>query len=130
MYYCTFYSSIVLYFSESMYGTLIHKRDSFYLPLIFTFLEIDCSKFSALTQFKYTILIWETQKQPQEVLYKKVLVKVLQISQEKESPTQVFSCQICEIFKNSNFEEHLGTTASRNNKINSNTKLPFRWNSF
>ena len=126
MYYCTFYSSIVLYFSESMYGTLICKRDSFYLPLIFTFSEIDCSKFSALTQFKYTILILETEAAAGGVLYKEVLVKVLQISQEKESPTQVFSCQICEIFKNSNFEEHLGTTASRNNKINSNTKLPFR----
>ena len=106
-----------------MYGTLIHKRDSFYLPLIFTFSEIE---FSALTQFKYTILILETGAAAGGVLYKEVLVKVLQISQEKESPTQVFSCQICEIFKNSNFEEHLGTTASRNNKINSNTKLPFR----
>ena len=31
----------------------------------------------------------------------------LQISQ-KEAPTQVFSCEICEIFKNTYFEEHLG----------------------
>ena len=30
---------------------------------------------------------------------------------EKENPTQVFSCEICEIFKNIYFEEHLRTTA-------------------
>ena len=31
---------------------------------------------------------------------------------KKETPTQVFSCKICEIFKNTYFEEHLQTTAS------------------
>ena len=30
----------------------------------------------------------------------------------KENPTQVFSREICEIFRNTNFEEHLQTTAS------------------
>ena len=29
-----------------------------------------------------------------------------------KSPTQVFSCEICEIFKNIYFEEHLQTNAS------------------
>ena len=29
---------------------------------------------------------------------------------KKETPTQVFSCEICEIFKNAYFEEHLRTT--------------------
>ena len=32
--------------------------------------------------------------------------------QHKGTPTQVFSCEICEIFKNTYFEEHLRTTAS------------------
>ena len=31
----------------------------------------------------------------------------------KETPTQVFSCQICEIFKNTYSEEHLRATASK-----------------
>ena len=31
---------------------------------------------------------------------------------EKETPTQVFSCEICEIFKNTYFEEHLWMAAS------------------
>ena len=30
---------------------------------------------------------------------------------ENETPTQVFSCKICKIFKNTYFEEHLQTTA-------------------
>ena len=29
-----------------------------------------------------------------------------------DAPTQVFSCQYCEIFKNTYFEEHLQTTAT------------------
>ena len=29
-----------------------------------------------------------------------------------QTPTQVFSCEYCEIFKNTYFEEHLQTTAS------------------
>ena len=29
----------------------------------------------------------------------------------KETPTQVFSCEFCEIFKTAYFEEHLRTTA-------------------
>ena len=31
---------------------------------------------------------------------------------EKETPTQVFSCEHCEIFNNNYFEEHLRTAAS------------------
>ena len=30
----------------------------------------------------------------------------------KAAPTQVFSCEICKIFKNAYFEAHLPTTAS------------------
>ena len=30
----------------------------------------------------------------------------------KKTPTQMFSCEICEIFKNTYFEEHLPTDAS------------------
>ena len=30
----------------------------------------------------------------------------------KCTPTEVFSCKYCEIFKNTNFEEYLRTTAS------------------
>ena len=29
----------------------------------------------------------------------------------KETPTQVFSCEICEFFRNTYFEEHLQTAA-------------------
>ena len=36
----------------------------------------------------------------------------------KETPTQVFSCELCEIFKNTFFMEHLQTTASRNRMKN------------
>ena len=35
----------------------------------------------------------------------------------KKTPTQVFSCEIREIFKNNYFEEHLRTTASENRII-------------
>ena len=31
----------------------------------------------------------------------------------KETPSQVFSCEICDIFKTTYFEEHLRTTASK-----------------
>ena len=31
---------------------------------------------------------------------------------KKETPTQVFSSEYCEIFKKTYFEEHLGKTAS------------------
>ena len=51
------------------------------------------------------------------VLQKKVFLDISQISQEntcvevsfylKENPTQVLSNEICEIFKNTYFEEHL-----------------------
>ena len=41
------------------------------------------------------------------VLRKKVFLKISQ-----ETPIQVFFCEICEIFKNIYFKEHLLTTAS------------------
>ena len=31
---------------------------------------------------------------------------------QKGTPTQLFSCEICDIFQNTSFEEHLGTAAS------------------
>ena len=34
-----------------------------------------------------------------------------------QAPTQVFSCEICEIFKNTCFEEHLQTAASKMGRI-------------
>ena len=46
-------------------------------------------------------LFWEGQKQPLEVFYKKVVLKSL------ANLTQVFSYEICEIFKNTFFQEHL-----------------------
>ena len=66
------------------------------------------------------------QKQPPEVLCKKmcslkvrkylrkipVLESVFNEVTKKETPTQKFSCEICEIFKSPYFEEHLPTTAS------------------
>ena len=34
-----------------------------------------------------------------------------------ETPTQVFACEICPKFKNTSFEERVGTTASGLSKI-------------
>ena len=39
-------------------------------------------------------------------------VPVLEILFNKETPTRVFSCGYCEIFKNTYLEEHLRTAAS------------------
>ena len=52
------------------------------------------------------------------VLCKKVFLEISQNSQEntnfimKETLAQVFSCEFCEISKNTFFTEHLWTTAS------------------
>ena len=47
------------------------------------------------------------------VLWKKVFLKVSQISQENSCVDHVlFSCEYCEILKNTYFEEHMRTTAS------------------
>ena len=43
---------------------------------------------------------------------------------KKETLVQVFSCEFCEIFKNTFFTEHLRTTASTSNK----DSLSFRKN--
>ena len=47
------------------------------------------------------------------VLLKQVFLKISHISQENtfESPTQVFSCEICKIYKDTYFE-NIWTTAS------------------
>ena len=61
------------------------------------------------------------QKQPPEVLHKKACSEQfcnfhrktpegLQLYQN-ETPTQDFSCEYCEIFTNTYFEEHLRTAA-------------------
>ena len=65
------------------------------------------------------------QKQPLEMFYKKPFFKISQYWLEntcvgvsdlqlfwKETPTQLFSCEYCEIFKNTYFEEHLRTATS------------------
>ena len=44
-------------------------------------------------------------------IFFKIGVLVEEIN-KKENPPQVFSCKYCEIFKNSCFEEYLGTAAS------------------
>ena len=68
--------------------------------------------------FIFTSLFYKKQKQPP---VKKVFLKILQISQEntcvgvffglqlyqKETTTQVFFCEICEIFRSTYFEERL-----------------------
>ena len=43
------------------------------------------------------------------------LIKLMKFHQ-KETPTQLPSCQICEIFKNMYFEEHPQTNASKNGR--------------
>ena len=44
-------------------------------------------------------------------MFESLLNKVKDL-QNKETPTQVFSFEYCEIFKNTYFEEHLGIAAS------------------
>ena len=46
------------------------------------------------------------QKQPLEVFVKTGLLQ----NYLTETPTQVFSCEICEIFKDTYFEDYLRTT--------------------
>ena len=46
----------------------------------------------------------------------------------KETPTQVFSYEYCEIFKNVCFEEHLQTTAS-DLKTVLHKKFNYKWQS-
>ena len=44
-----------------------------------------------------------------------LLIKLLKLH-SKETPTQVFSCQICDIFKKTYCEEHPRTTVSKNGR--------------
>ena len=79
------------------------------------------------------------KKQPPQVFCKKMLLKISQISQEstcvgvvqglklywKATLTHVFSCEICELFKNTFFGEHMRTAVSIGHlfrKINANFK--------
>ena len=39
---------------------------------------------------------------------------------KKETPAQVISCEYCEIFKNTYFEEHLQTAVSKTLKVREN----------
>ena len=48
---------------------------------------------------------------------------------EKETPTQVISCEICEFYKNNYFEEHLRTTASFTNTPICSLKFIFQTSS-
>ena len=55
----------------------------------------------------FTLFSTIIQKQPPEVLCKKIKrPKGLQ-TLKKKTPTQVFSCEICRSFKKTYFEEHL-----------------------
>ena len=50
---------------------------------------------------------------------------------KKETPTQVFFCEYCEIFKNTYFEKHLRTTAFVNSRaavFQESLALPFKRN--
>ena len=65
--------------------------------------------------------------QPPEMFFKRVALKNLKNLTGKhlywkETPTQVFSCEICEMFKNAYFDEQMPTAAS-------NTPSPFTLNS-
>ena len=67
-------------------------------------------------------LIRSTEAATGDVLSEKVFLEILQNSKEntctcnfikKETLTQMFSCEFCEISKNTFFTEHLWVTASR-----------------
>ena len=105
-----------------------------------------------LTGFLLTPLIRLLQKQPEEVFHKKAILKncatfigkhlcwSLSLTKlqpfspatllkrelySKETPTQVISCEYCEIFKNTYFEENLGTAASSFSSVSIGV-----WNTF
>ena len=75
-------------------------------------------------------VIYEQQRQPSKVFCEKMYsrkfrkfhrktpglsfsIKLQAFRPTKETPTQLFSCEICEIYKNTFFEENLRTAASR-----------------
>ena len=45
----------------------------------------------------------------------------------KKAPTQVFSCEICKLFKNNYFEEHLWTSASKHYLKRDSNSGAFLW---
>ena len=48
--------------------------------------------------------------------YKESIFNKVAVNQACNTPTQVFSCEICEIFKSTYFEEHLPMDASINER--------------
>ena len=71
-----------------------------------------------IVQESQTQVKLQAQKQPWEVFYKKSVLKNFAKFTEKHLWQSlffnkvVFSCELCEIFKNIFFTEHLRTTAS------------------
>ena len=58
-------------------------------------------------------LFVNNENQPAVVFYKKGVLKLEACNYiKRETPTQLFSCEFCEIFRNSFFIEHLRTTHS------------------
>ena len=58
-------------------------------------------------------LFVNNENQPTVVFYKKGVLKLEACNYiKRETPTQLFSCEFCEIFRNSFFIEHLRTTHS------------------
>ena len=49
---------------------------------------------------------------------------------KKENLAQVFSCEFCEVFKNTSFAEHLRTTASEMSSGNQNSLSEFLYSVF
>ena len=107
-------------------------KDELLLQVFFLIFDKKCRPitFRWLDDYFYLLLSLKMFSQKKSVLrqiLKKLLMNILQNSHEriwqrcrpggmklywKETPIQVFSCEFCEIFKNTQFEEHLWTTAS------------------
>ena len=68
------------------------------------------------------LVISKSRSSPPEVFYKKTVNKDIAKFTGKhlcqnETVVQVFSCEFCDIFKNTFFIEHLRTTASEKRRI-------------
>ena len=77
---------------------------------------IDFSIYSFLNNCKISWILF-TEAVAQRCSIKKVFLEISQTSQscnfiKKETLAQMFSCEFCEISKNTLFTEHLWTTAS------------------
>ena len=99
-------SIVVIKIIKNMRGNLTNQIKDFLHSIRHTVSlhATECNIANILRVFKGEIL----QKQPPKVFW-----EILQNAQEnKESLPQVFSCEFCEISKNTFFTEHLRTTAS------------------